>query len=294
MRQRHLGSNGQRGGGLHGERRRFDLRRAPRPRPAWTPTRLRLHGRFHFRHRSWARRRGVAGASAFGSAARSAAFGLASPATLVRGARSVCLTGLFDLSVLAGFSCSAGGRLFFEPRLSVGLSDFSCGGCFLPWLKCCRYCLPNFPHSPAGEGRERQRLHAFLADGAQARALTQIDSTCRSLWRSPGTACRDPRATASGPDPCPSIRGGHPESGRISFRVSLFCKYCSISFFHSSAKLLRHPGVSISGKIDEIERPVDPIKIDRLCATRGVAGKCQPFLPGESVDQAGFPYVTSS
>ena len=111
---------------------------------------------------------------------------------------------------------------------------FPAAGWLLPWLECFRYCLPNFPHSPAGHGRERQRLHAFLADGAQTALLLQIDSTCRSSWRLPGTACRDARATASGRGPSPSIRGGHPESGRTSFRVSLFSKYSSISFFHSS------------------------------------------------------------
>ena len=47
-------------------------------------------------------------------------------------------------------------------------------GCCLPWLKCFRYCLPNFPHSPATEGRERQRLHAFLADGAQSALLLRL------------------------------------------------------------------------------------------------------------------------
>src|SRR5437660_8932017 len=38
---------------------------------------------------------------------------------------------------------------------------------------------------------------------------------------------------------------------------------------------------------------VDPVKIDRLCATRSVAGESQPMLPGKGVDQAGLPYVTS-
>ena len=47
-------------------------------------------------------------------------------------------------------------------------------GCCLPWVKCFRYCLPNFPHSPATEGRERQRLHAFLADGAKSALLLSL------------------------------------------------------------------------------------------------------------------------
>ena len=49
-----------------------------------------------------------------------------------------------------------------------------------------------------------------------------------------------------------------------------------------------------TGKIDEVEGSVDAIKIDRLRSTRGIAGKSQPFLPHEGVDQAGLPHVASS
>ena len=55
----------------------------------------------------------------------------------------------------------------------------------------------------------------------------------------------------------------------------------------------RHPGVSVTREIDEVERAVDPVEIDRLRATRRVAGKRQPFLPGQGVNQAGLPDVTS-
>jgi len=55
----------------------------------------------------------------------------------------------------------------------------------------------------------------------------------------------------------------------------------------------RNPRVTISGKIYEIKRIVDTIKIDRLRATRCVAGESQPFLADQGIDQAGFSYVTS-
>ena len=35
------------------------------------------------------------------------------------------------------------------------------GGCLFPWWVCFRYRLPNFPHSAASNGRERQRLSVF-------------------------------------------------------------------------------------------------------------------------------------
>ncbi len=54
----------------------------------------------------------------------------------------------------------------FPAVLAVGWS--------LPWLECFRYRLPNFPHSPACDGRERQRLHALLADGAKAAVLFRL------------------------------------------------------------------------------------------------------------------------
>ena len=66
-----------------------------------------------------------------------------------------------------------------------------------------------------------------------------------------------------------------------------------MSFFHCRMQLLRDPGVSISRKIDEVELPVDPVKIDRLRATRCVAGERQPFLPGQGINQAGLPDVAS-
>ena len=64
-------------------------------------------------------------------------------------------------------------------------------------------------------------------------------------------------------------------------------------FFPFHHKLLRHLGISISRKIDEIECAVDTIKINRLRSTRGITCERQPFLPGESVNQTGLSYVTS-
>ena len=46
-------------------------------------------------------------------------------------------------------------------------------------------------------------------------------------------------------------------------------------------------------RIAAIERAVDPVKINRLCATRCVARESQLFLPGQGVDQAGLSNVTS-
>src|SRR5260370_3789149 len=51
---------------------------------------------------------------------------------------------------------------------------FPAVGLCLPSLECLRYCLPNFPRSPAGYGRERQQLDALLADGAQAVLLIRL------------------------------------------------------------------------------------------------------------------------
>jgi hypothetical protein len=38
---------------------------------------------------------------------------------------------------------------------------------------------------------------------------------------------------------------------------------------------------------------IDPVKIDGLCSTRRAADKCQPFVPDQSIQQAGLSYVTS-
>src|ERR1700675_4605349 len=58
-------------------------------------------------------------------------------------------------------------------------------------------------------------------------------------------------------------------------------------------KVRRNPGISISWQIDEIERSIDTIKIDRLCPARRVAGKSQALLTNQRINQAGFPNVTS-
>ena len=55
----------------------------------------------------------------------------------------------------------------FQPLFRWAFLTFPAAGRCLPWLDCFRYCLPNFPHSPAIQGRERHRFHAFLANGAQ-------------------------------------------------------------------------------------------------------------------------------
>src|SRR4051812_14928149 len=57
---------------------------------------------------------------------------------------------------------------------------------------------------------------------------------------------------------------------------------------------LRNPGITISGKIDEVHRFVNnSIKVNRLCSTRCVTRESQLFLAGEGVDQAGLSYVAS-
>ena len=52
------------------------------------------------------------------------------------------------------------------------------GGFFLPGAStgvwCSRYRLPNFPHSPAGQGRERHRLRPDLADRSQPVRLFRL------------------------------------------------------------------------------------------------------------------------
>ena len=39
---------------------------------------------------------------------------------------------------------------------------------------------------------------------------------------------------------------------------------------------------------------VNAVKIDGLSSSRSAAGKCQAFLPGETVNQTGLADVTSS
>ena len=140
----------------------------------------------------------------------------------------------------------AAGAEFSRAVVSVGFSvfsDFSCGrSVCLPWLECCRYCLPNFPHSPAGYGRERQRLHAFLADGAQAALFFRLIQLIGLGGDHQIRPAVDPRATASGPDLSPSIRGGYPESGRKASRSLYLSKYSSISFFQSCREPHAEPG----------------------------------------------------
>jgi hypothetical protein len=55
----------------------------------------------------------------------------------------------------------------------------------------------------------------------------------------------------------------------------------------------RDAGITISRKIDEVKGVIDTIKINGLCPTRCVAGESQALPPGESVEQAGLPYVAS-
>src|SRR4051794_31498442 len=56
----------------------------------------------------------------------------------------------------------------------------------------------------------------------------------------------------------------------------------------------RHAGISIPRKIDEVKRPINPVEVDRLRATRGATGEGQPFLADQGVDQTGLPYITST
>src|SRR5262245_46164657 len=55
-----------------------------------------------------------------------------------------------------------------------------------------------------------------------------------------------------------------------------------------------NPCESIAGKIDEVERFVDAVKINSLRTALRTAGNCQPFLPGKGVNQARLSDIAST
>ena len=165
-------------------------------------------------------------------------------------------------------------------------------GWSLPWLDCFRYCLPNFPHSPAAHGRERQRFHALLTDGAKTalffRTIQLIDLCGDYQVRSAmifKPALQIPVLV-------------HPSSARIQYQAGKLQSFPFLQIFTDQYLPLRHvgrrnPGIAVTRQIDEIARFIHQVEIDGLRASRGTAGKCQLFLPRQSIDQAGFPNVAS-
>ena len=203
-----------------------------------------------------------------GSPARAAAAGGAAGAALAaaRRARRARTLGAFALAVRAarrapasrwrrrspGLAKRIRGPVFRRVFRQVCRSFPAAGWCLR--VECFRYRLPNFPHSPAGYGRERQRLAArSLRMARQAALLFRSASACPSWWRPPGTAGRETPATRFSSRSV-SIHPRRASSSRMeSASVSRSSRYASISRFHSRHLALRRPRVSVPGQIDEVD-----------------------------------------
>ena len=112
----------------------------------------------------------------------------------------------------------------FSAGFSAGLFRFVLRRACLLAVQCFRYRLPNFPHSPACQGRERQRLRRLPCGWRANRALAPIDSICLSSWRSPGTACRELQPLLQFQILLHPSAAGIQNQDRTSFRVSRFSK----------------------------------------------------------------------
>src|SRR5581483_11351102 len=155
--------------------------------------------------------------------------------------------------------------------------------------------LPNFPHSPAVNGRERYWLLVlqFLLDRRQScfqlvAAFQLVDlggnhlvSTVVELQ--PGFEFQVHIHPAA-----PDI--DHKKRER---KTPPFQEIALDQFLPAGPLLHRNPGISVPGKIDEMNARLDPKKIDQLRTPRPRARKREPWSSRQSIQQAGFSDITS-
>ena len=163
---------------------------------------------------------------------------------------------------------------------------------YLPRLECFRYHLPNFPHSPARGGRERQRFDVLLADARHPLPLFRlIQLICLG-----GDHLVSPIVKL---EPFPELQitihptpaGVQNQKGKIQSLSRQQVAFDQLPPL--PGQVLGHPRITIPGEIHEIKRSIDSVKIERLRATRSATGESQPFTPHQGVNQAGLSYVTS-
>jgi len=163
---------------------------------------------------------------------------------------------------------------------------------YLPRPECFRYHLPNFPHSPARGGRERQGFDVFLADTRQTLPLFRLIQLIRLSGDHLVTPAVKLQPLLELQIPFhPAPAGIQDQEGKIQRLPVQQVALDQVSPL--AGHLLGNPGVTVPGEIDEIERSVDSVKIERLRAARSATGESQPFAPYQGVNQAGLPYVTS-
>ena len=216
--------------------------------------------------------------------------GLRSPARRVAACRAAALAGAVRAADSAAAASATRSRLspraaslrlrrrllrqFRRLRCSLSRAGFI-GGLSFGGSRggyCCvldfRYRLPNFPHSPAGDGRERQRLCPVPCGWRQAALFVDCCfSTCRSSWRPPGIDGYGTRATLQFQILLhPSAAGSsiRKESSRVSVLQQVrFDQLLPRACSSSGTRAYPYPGRSTKYK-----SLVDPVEIDQSACSR--------------------------